>query len=283
MNEKKSKKLIQEYLRSLDFPVNQKYGREEIKKSQTALLEMALIVCSILEKYDIPYVITNGTLIGAALYEIFVPWDDDFDLFLFDDTYDQAMELLNAELPEHLLVHGEQNDSRYFPAWNRVKNLNTIVKDSGLYNSDNRFLKYPCLSLDLYRFKKIKNSEVVLYKINEAMAFFSRKFQSGIIDIETYQSQIQKLNAQKNNFKKLRSEDIGIDNHDVFMFMVMLNKPLKYNELFPLKRYLFEGHCFWGPSSSHALLSSLYGPNYKKIPEYSERKSRLSEVHWIGS
>lgn len=267
-----------EYLKSLPFPVHPGYGKEEIKKSQNVVLEMGVTVCSILEKHNIPYIITNGTLIGAALYEIFVPWDDDFDLFLFDETYDQAMQCLEAELPNHLIVHSEKNDPKYFPAWNRVKNINTIAKDSGLYNPDNRLLKYPCLSVDLYRMKKICISDLENYKASEALAFFARKFRAGIIDELKYKSEIQFILEQQKTQEKNNSPVESLSKEDVYMFMVMLKKPLRNQDLFPLVRYNFEGHNFWGPKSSSALLTSLYGANYKNIPEYEQRNTRFSSV-----
>lgn len=271
-----------EHLTSLPFPIHPEYGKEEIKKTQNVVLEMGVTVCSILEKYNIPYIITNGTLIGAALYEIFVPWDDDFDLFLFDDTYDYAMQCLETELPSHLIVHGEKNDPKYFPAWNRVKNLNTIVKDSGLYNSDNRLLKYPCLSVDLYRLKKMRSSDVELYKVHEALAFFDKKLRFGIIDEVKYKSETQPLQRRRNEIEKAHTPSIKNSSEDVYMFMVMLKSPININDIFPLMRYTLEGHSFWGPSSSDALLSSLYGLDYKKIPEYENRKTRFSEVRWVN-
>src|SRR5574343_33194 len=102
-----------DFVQSLPYPVHEGYGPEKIKQVQAVVLDMGVQVCRILERHDIPYFITNGTLIGAALYESFVPWDDDFDLFLFDDSYDRAMALLEAELPEHLIVHGVKNDPLY--------------------------------------------------------------------------------------------------------------------------------------------------------------------------
>lgn len=271
------------YLKSLPFPSHPGYGKEEIKKTQNLVLEMGIAVCAILEKHNIPYIITNGTLIGAALYEIFVPWDDDFDLFLFDDTYDYAMQCLEAELPTHLIVHSEKNDPKYFPAWNRVKNLNTIAKDSGLYNPDNRLLKYPCLSLDLYRMKKIKSTDVEIYKVSEALAFFARKLRFGIIDEAKYKLETEPLYRRKHELENACAPTIKNSSEDVYMFMVMLRNPIKTNDLFPLERYTLEGHFFWGPSSSEALLSSLYGVDYKIIPEYENRNTRFSEVYWVKS
>lgn len=271
---------LREHLYSLDFPTHPGYGRDQIQHVQNVVLDMGVQVCRILERHGLPYFITNGTLVGAALYESFVPWDDDFDLFLFDDTYDEAMRVLQAELPGHLIVHGIQNDPLYFPAWNRIKNVQSHALDSGLYNPDNRLLKYPCLSVDLYRIKKTPRNRVDLYKIEEALVFFEKKHRFGIIDTPQYEASVNPLRQKKTELEALVA---GLSDEDVYMFMVMLKQPLRHNELFPLKRYTFSGHSFWGPQSSDALLSSLYGPDYKTIPDYERRNTRFSQVTWVDT
>ena len=66
----------------------------DIKRVQERLLKMAKEIASILEDHDIPYQIAFGTLLGAVRHKGFIPWDDDFDFFLFDDSYEKAMEVL---------------------------------------------------------------------------------------------------------------------------------------------------------------------------------------------
>lgn len=267
-----------EHLYSLDFPTHPGYDRDRIKEVQRVVLDMGVQVCQILERHGLPYFITNGTLIGAALYESFVPWDDDFDLFLFDDSYDKAMQVLQAELPSHLIVHGIHNDPLYFPAWNRVKNIQSHALDSGLYNPDNRLLKYPCLSVDLYRIKKIPADDVDLYKVSEALTFFEKKRKFGIISNDQYDVQVNPLLQKK---AALEARKPSHNHNKVYMFMVMLKNALNQNDIFPLKSYLFNDHIFWGPQSSDAILTSLYGSNYKTIPDYELRNTRFRQVNWI--
>lgn len=270
---------LREHLYSLDFPTHPGYDRQRIQEVQRVVLDMGVQVCRILERHGLPYFITNGTLIGAALYESFVPWDDDFDLFLFDDSYDEAMRVLAAELPSHLIVHGINNDPLYFPAWNRIKNLQSMAWDSGLYNPDNRLLKYPCLSVDLYRIKKMPADGVDLYKTTEALAFFDKKRRFGIIDDAQYQAQVAPLQQKR---QALEAQPSDPATGDVYMFMVMLKHALKPQDIFPLKRYTLDGLSLWGPQSSDALLSSLYGPGYQTIPAYEQRNTRFSQVRWVS-
>ena len=70
------------------------YTQEDIRKVQQCLLRMAKEIAGVLEGNGIQYFIAYGTLLGAVRHQGFIPWDDDLDFYLFDDSYDRAIELL---------------------------------------------------------------------------------------------------------------------------------------------------------------------------------------------
>lgn len=59
-------------------------------------LEMMKDILPIFEANNIRYAICGGTLLGAATTGKFIPWDDDFDVCVFDEDYDRMKELLIA-------------------------------------------------------------------------------------------------------------------------------------------------------------------------------------------
>ena len=159
----------------------------DIKRVQKRLLEMGKNIASILESNDIPYIITFGTLLGAVRHGGFIPWDDDFDFFLFDDTYDKAIELLRKNLPNDMFLENEKSELKYFHGWAHVKDMNSEVyceqfPQDNLYNHHG-------LSVDLYKCKRIHSSKLLDYRIVEMEKYLKRKLDKGIIDLSSYNSQ----------------------------------------------------------------------------------------------
>ncbi len=267
-----------EYLRKedIDFPTTAEYTKQDIQNAQRELLAMVKIVADILERNDIPYFIAFGTLIGAVRFGGFLPWDDDIDMFLFDETYDKAIACLENELPNHLIVHSEKNDPNYFLAWNSVKNTNTRVYDNNIYNPDNKLLKYRCLGVDMYRLKKMKPHQIPQYKAEEAIKFFKRKRNCGMITEEFLQEQLNKI---ENDLKLNTDSSILRNEEDVYCFILKLKNYFLAEHIFPLKKYKFEDIELYGPNNYDAVLTATFG-DYAELPKYEERLPHLKKIEF---
>lgn len=266
-----------DWFKNIDFPVTNEYSKKDIHRVQKELLEMIKIIKNILEKNNIPYFIAFGSLIGAVKFQGFLPWDDDIDLFLFDDTYDKAIDCLEYELPSYLIVHGEKNDENYFLAWNSVKNILTRVQDNDIYHSDNKRLNFRCLGVDLYRLKKLKPSQIPFYKYEEALKFFNRKKELGFLDDESYKYQIERISIEFNNNSSLNSNS---NEDDIYYFILKLKKIINNQDIFPLKKYKFENIELFGPNNFDAVLTSMFG-DYSNLPKYEDRLTHLKSVKFL--
>ena len=146
-----------------------------VRKVQARLLEMAVKIAGILERNDVPYQIACGTLLGAVRHGGFIPWDDDFDLALFDDTYDRAIEILRSELPQDMFVEDEKSEPRYFHGWAHVKDLNSAAH-CDLFPQDNLYSHHG-LSVDLYRWKRMHSSCLLDWRMDELRKYLNRKLE----------------------------------------------------------------------------------------------------------
>ena len=255
----------------IDFPTIPGYNKKTILKVQNELVKMMDITCQILEKHSIPYFVAYGTLIGAIKFEGIIPWDDDVDLFLFKENYDLAMKHLEDELPNHLIVHGIKNDSKYFLGWNKIKNLNSIVETNNIYHDDNKLLKYKCLGIDLYKLNPINIEEWNQFKINEAFLFFKRKLEMKIINSDQFINATKELKYVPLNYSSKKSH---------FGSVVKMNKPISKKDIFPLSKLKFENIYVNGPKYPLKVLKNSF-ENIERIPPYEQRITHLKSVTFL--
>ncbi len=53
---------------------------EMLKKIQNVLLGILDDIIAVCEKYEIPYTLGGGSVLGAVRHQGFIPWDDDIDV-----------------------------------------------------------------------------------------------------------------------------------------------------------------------------------------------------------
>lgn len=247
----------------------------DINEIQGILLAMGKNICNILDKNNMPYIIAFGTLLGAVRHKGFIPWDDDFDIFLFEDTYDEAIRLLKKELSKNYFVEDSESEPLYFHSWAHIKDLSTIAVCEQ-FPQDNIY-SHKGLSVDLYKLREMDESQVDLYRLKENKEYQTRKYKVGLITEEKYMSFLQEINT------KIRQEELTIRNdiNGKKVFGMVLNERLIYYEdVFPLVKYRFENEFFWGPHNYDNVLSQFYG-DYMSLPSIDKRIPHYSQVELI--
>lgn len=259
---------------SFDFPTVDRFDRESVKRVQKRLLEMAKQAVEILDRNHIKYVISNGTLLGAVRHRGFIPWDVDFDMYLFDDEYNRAVEVLRKELSKDIVVHDRQNDPIYWPCWSKLRDRYSAGY-SREYPDDVAF-RYTGVNIDLYRLKKINRNAVDLELKREYIEYLVRKHDSGLLSDEIYN---KALTDGTTEYVSLLQENSEAPDDAGDVYFTLFAKKIEIDDILPLRKYNFENTQFWGPNHCDPILHDLYG-DYMKLPDYKDRLPQYDSVEF---
>ena len=99
----------------------------EVQKQITSVWaveqEILDVIHNVCDTHGMRYSLTYGTLLGAVRHKGFIPWDDDIDLMMPREDYDQLIKLWNDVAPAgYLLLNGDT-------AVDCSGNFTKIVKD----------------------------------------------------------------------------------------------------------------------------------------------------------
>ena len=61
----------------------------DLRQLQNKILELVEYFDAFCAKYNIEYYLMGGTALGAVRHKGFIPWDDDFDVFMDKENYNK--------------------------------------------------------------------------------------------------------------------------------------------------------------------------------------------------
>ncbi len=77
---------------------------------RNAQMDLLIELDRICKKWDIPYFLTYGTLLGAVRHDGFIPWDDDLDVGMLWYHYDRFREACKQDLDPAYMLHSWESD-----------------------------------------------------------------------------------------------------------------------------------------------------------------------------
>ena len=105
--------------------------REQFKQIQLEMLKIFIDVC---KEYDLQYFLVCGSCLGAIRHAGFIPWDDDIDVGMPREDYENFLEIARDKLPSHLFLQTSNTDPEYPHPFAKIRNSNTTYIETSVKN-----------------------------------------------------------------------------------------------------------------------------------------------------
>lgn len=102
------------------------YIEPMMKCAWAAQLEVLQVVQQICEKHHLRYFVSEGTLLGAVRHHGYIPWDDDLDICMLREDYEQFLALAPSELTGGYHINSPYTRTAYDMTFSRICNASSI-------------------------------------------------------------------------------------------------------------------------------------------------------------
>ena len=248
-------------------------NNEELKLLHNKILEIAEYFEEFCKENDIIYYLMGGTALGAMRHQGFIPWDDDFDVFMDYENYIKFLSIVDAQL-DTKRFYFQKEDTEEWPMYFskiRMNGTTFIEKDiknrkmhHGIYidimclnsASTNTFFRYT-----QYFFARVLNTRVLAEKGYITNSNFKKiaMFLSKII----IQKPIKKLLLKY--IRRLNNQETNLIGH-FFGRAPFTKTSFKTNYLGTQRYVKFESLMLPVCQNVEEYLKVRYGKNYMKLP-----------------
>ena len=255
----------------------------KIQKEELTILKELDRVC---KANHIQYYLGQGTLLGAAKYQGFIPWDDDIDLLVPYDALQRLMQVFPEQANKQYIITNHTVEKHYPLAWTKIRNANTLSRPKRYQNIPinwgiciDLFPIYPVSNfkilrkLEVFNFKianklllteltKYEDNQNILIRILEKIPLYIRHSYANFT--------IKLLTLHKSNSRYVLLPCKGV-------------KTFKRSLIFGKKTLLpFEDRAYSVPTEYHTYLTLNYGDYMAPLPEAEQKghELKMGEIEW---
>lgn len=217
-------------------------------------------------------------------YGHFIPWDDDFDVCIFEEDYNKAFECLTDKekgLSDGAVLQCVKTDPNYYLGWMKVRDQRSHTYP------DVPWFKENGVWIDLYKMVRAKAADVPVMIAQEAISYLDRRFVAGGLTEEEYSTQIRdgQLIEKLEEAKKKRAENFNFAqsnslNRNVFVIWSASKVVLEEDWVEPIRTVPFEGLDVTTFGKAEEYLKQHYGDEYMVLPPDEMRRVGLTHIKW---
>ena len=119
-------------MRKGDFMSEFKVQNYDVEEIQDKIFSIFLEFDRVCKKNNLSYTLEGGSLLGAVLYQDFIPWDDDMDIIMLRKDYEKFCEIVNNELSEKYVFENMYTNKEYPFLFGKIFDKTTIYRAKNL-------------------------------------------------------------------------------------------------------------------------------------------------------
>lgn len=233
-----------------------------VRDLQLEILTIMDEIHRICVKNNIDYCLMAGSALGICNYKGFVPWDDDIDVMIRRDQYEDFIRALEKDLSDDFYFHCYEKDKRYnilIPQM-KIRKKNTYIEEV------NTLLRNKCdgngIFIDICVYDNISENKFIdefnrtKVKLLVPMILFLDNIGINPIWLKDLVIKISKKYGDRFKNSRYVSQPINIP------WEKFLKEPVFLKEdVFPVKSYEFEGREYYSYNHIEKIMKEWYGDN----------------------
>ena len=149
---------------------------QELKLLHKKILEIAEYFDKFCKENDIIYYLMGGTALGAMRHQGFIPWDDDYDVFMDYENYTKFLSIVDEKIDEKNFYFQKEDTDEWPMFFSKIRMNNTTfiekdVKDREMHHGIyidimclNNCSQNRCLRYTQYFFARVLNTRALAEK-----------------------------------------------------------------------------------------------------------------------
>ncbi len=248
----------------------------DLRQHQLRSLKILSEVDRVCREHDIPYFLTNGTLLGAVRHKGFIPWDDDVDVALLRPDYDRFVRHANEWLQAPFeLVSAEVKADHPGELAKVIDGSTTLIERWSYHQLGGIYVDVWVLDA-VSDYKWLRTLHFSLYKVMNRLLYLRNRdpYKRGRGVSSWLPRAVQTLfrNTTLQRWMHQVQTLCQYDRHELVCMLdngerSIISKSVVGNR----REYVFEGQSFYGPDDYDTYLKRLYG-DYMKLPPEGKRR-----------
>lgn len=262
----------------------------ELKELQSKILEIAVYFDNFCKDNNITYYLMGGSALGAIRHQGFIPWDDDYDVFMDYNNYSKFLKIVEEKIDKSKFYFQREDTDEWPMYFSKIRMNRTTFIEKDLVGRDMHhgiYIDIMCLnnasSISIIRYLQYFSALVLNTR---ALMEKGYNTNSNIKRIALYLSKILVKDFVKvfllrfvRSFNKSNTKFVG----HYFGRAPFLKTSFKKSYLSKPRYMTFENLFLPVPCKVEKYLTIRYGVNYMALPSEDEKMEYPSHAFIVDT